>query len=270
MIIDGRAIAQDILAEAKATVAGLGRTPVVRAITVAPTSVTESYLRVKAARAGDAGMRLDVIRLLHDATTEDVIDTVNAPGADAVIVQLPLPEQIDMERVFKSIPVSKDADVLSPDARAAFENKKEGALIPPVADAVIEILSKGAVTLEGAQAVVVGKGYLVGAPSATYLRLHGANVTVLDKATFSSEAVLGADIIVSGAGVPHFITPDMVKEGVSLVDAGTSEQAGTIAGDIDPACAQKAALFTPVPGGVGPVSVACLFRNAARLAAQDS
>ena len=270
MIIDGRALARDILAESKALVASLGRTPVVRAVAVAPGTVTESYLRVKNARAADAGMRLDVVRLLHDATTDDVLAALAAPGADAVIVQLPLPDHIDQDRVFAGIPLEKDADVLSPAAREAFAQDAADALIPPVADAVAAILSKGGVAPDGAQAAVVGKGYLVGAPVATYLRLHGAHVTVLDKASFAPDALLDADIVISGAGAPHLITPDLVKEGAALIDAGTSEQAGAVVGDIDPACAEKAGLFTPVPGGVGPVAVACLYRNAAKLAARSA
>jgi len=268
MIIDGRALAQDILAEAKGIALSLGRMPVVRAVAVAPSTVTQSYLRVKGMRAGAAGARLDVVRLLHDATTENVISAIHAPGADAVIVQLPLPEGIDQEAVFAAIPREKDADVLSQAARTAFEQSEEDTLMPPVADAIAEMLIRGGVSLEGKRAFVVGKGYLVGAPAAAFLRQRGAEVTVLDKASFDRDALLEADIVVSGAGAPHLIVPNMVKEGVVLIDAGTSEQAGAIVGDIDPACAEKASVYTPVPGGVGPVAVACLYRNAARLAAR--
>lgn len=266
IIIDGKAIAAEILSQVKAELAP-GERPVVRAVVVAPTPVTESYLRVKAARAGEAGMELSVVSLPNDATTEDVIAAVEAPGAAAVIVQLPLPPHVDSERVLLSIPVEKDADVLSPKSYALFTFGIEEALVPPVAGAVCEVLTRAKVPLKGAQAVVVGKGRLVGAPVAAWLHAQGAQVMVLDKDSFkdAGAALRAAGIIVAGAGIPHLITPHMISGDTVLIDAGTSEQEGAIKGDIDPACAEQASVFTPVPGGIGPIAVACLFRNVALL-----
>lgn len=265
-IIDGKIIAAEILAQVKAGLAP-GDRPVVRAVVVAPTPVTESYLRVKAARAGDAGMELSVVSLPSTATTEEVITAVEAPGAAAVIVQLPLPEHLDSERILLSIPIEKDADVLSPKTYALFTFEIPDALVPPVAAAVSEVLARAEIPLEGTQAVVVGNGRLVGAPVAAWLHTQGAQVMVLDKDTFkdSVAALRAANIIVSGAGIPHLITPAMISGDTVLIDAGTSEQEGAIKGDIDPACAELASVFTPVPGGIGPIAVACLFRNVAQL-----
>jgi methylenetetrahydrofolate dehydrogenase (NADP+)/methenyltetrahydrofolate cyclohydrolase len=266
MIVDGRAISLRVLAEAKEEVKRLGREPVVRAVVAAPSPATESYLSIKQSRAEDAGMRLEVVRADAGADEAELMRLVEAPGADAVIVQLPLPAGLDTERVLNAIPLSKDADVLSCTAYAPFEKGEPGALVPPVAAAVERILAEAGTNIAGKNAVVVGDGFLVGKPVAVLLRRLGAEVSVVTRDTAGKEDMYReADIIVSGAGSAHIIRPDMVKEGVVLIDAGTSESNGAIAGDIDPTCAEKASLYTPVPGGVGPVAVAMLFKNAARL-----
>lgn len=265
-LIDGHALAAQILAETKASLAGA--TPVVRVITVQPSLATNSYLRIKQESAHAAGMQLEELRLPDDANEAAIIDAVIAPGADAVIVQLPLPKELDLEKVLAAIPLSQDADVLSAAAYARFEAGEASALTPPVAQAVLEILSRAGSEVKEKKAVVVGRGKLVGKPCAALLMHLGADLTIIDRATEHPEEILRqADIIVSGAGRPHFITPDMVKEGAVLIDAGTSGTAGVVQGDFHPDCAAKASLFTPVPGGVGPVAVACLFSNTARLIA---
>lgn len=266
MIVDGRTLASDILAEVKASVTP--RMPVVRAITVAPSAATQSYLRIKMQRAEEGGMRLDVVPLSDDAREDAIIAAITESGADAVIVQLPIPETLDCERVLSAIPIEKDADVLSAAAYARFDENAPGALVPPVAAGVWEILMRSGVSVTGKKTVVVGKGQLVGKPCGTLLERNGAIVSYVRRATTPEERakLFGeADIIVSGAGDAHIIKPEMVKEGVVLVDAGTSGSGGGVAGDIDPACASKASVFTPVPGGVGPVAVSCLFKNVAAL-----
>lgn len=121
------------------------------------------------------------------------------------------------------------------------------------------------VPTRGKKATVVGSGRLVGAPAARLLRELGAEVQVLEKGD-SLDVLKDADIIVLGAGEPGLVKPEHLKEGVVLIDAGTSESNGKVAGDADPACAEKAALFTPVPGGVGPIAVAMIFKNLFALA----
>lgn len=265
MIVDGRAIAADILKVTKERVARLGVTPVVRAITCAPSPATVSYLKIKAARAEDAGMRLEVVHLPDTASEEDFIAAVKAPGAHAVIVQLPLPESIDTARVVNAIARTQDADVLSLAAYQAFEAHTNQALLPPVVEAIKEVFERTHVEVSGKQVVVVGQGKLVGAPAATWLTSMGARVQVITRDMDAHAQLQFADIIVSGAGSPGLINPEDIKEGVVLIDAGTSEQGGQVVGDASSACAQKASVFTPVPGGMGPIAVACLFRNAVTL-----
>ena len=277
MIIDGRAISADILEKVKKEIAATagGREIVVRAIVMQPTPATESYLRVKAARAVDAGMRLDIVRMPDDAITEDVLNAVRGVGladADAVIVQLPLPETINAALVLDEIALEKDADVLSTAAyeHFAYRNNDEGQtqnpiLLPPVVGAIKEVLERSNISVKGKRTVVIGSGRLVGQPAQVWLEAEGADVVVVTRQSGGFAELAHADIIIAGAGSPHLITPDLIKEGGVLIDAGTSESNGAIAGDADPACAYKASIFTPVPGGMGPIAVACLFQNVASL-----
>jgi len=265
MKVNGRSIAKDILAQVREKVAEMERAPHVRAIVVAPSAATESYLRIKERRAKDAGMTFEVVRLPDDAATGAAIAAVEAPGADALIVQLPLPPEMDTGAVLDSIPRELDADILSLAARTAYAAEDPDALLPPVVAALEEILTRTNVSVEGKRAVVIGNGWLVGAPAARWLRRNGAQVDVLTREDADFSTLADADIVVCGAGSPRVVRPELIKKGVVLIDAGTSESGGQMVGDVDPACAELASVFTPVPGGVGPIAVACLFRNALEL-----
>ena len=257
MILDGKKLAVEILARAKARASKLPRRPKVAAYAFSDTPATRSYLSIKAKSAEAAGCDFEVRKDLP----------IRLDG-DAILMQLPLPKGMDI-RILDQIPFEKDADILSPAARAVFERGDERALLPPVIGAVKEILHCAAADPKGKPAIVIGLGFLVGHPAAVWLAQQGAKVIVADDKTKNlGELVALADIIVSGAGVPRLIKPEMLKEGVILIDAGTSELDGTIVGDADPACAPKCSLFTPVPGGIGPVAVACLFNNAVELASR--
>ena len=255
MILNGRALAGEILERTKARAENLIHRPRVVAYVVQdPTSATVSYLKIKAKSALAAGCDF-----------AESSDTNFFTDADAAIVQLPT--NAEGATLLEHIPLDKDADVLSKKAREAFARGDDGALLPPVVAAVREIFRTHGVDAKGKQAVVLGDGWLVGNPCAIWLGQQGATVTTLTKESKDTAAVLRtADIIISGVGVPHLITPDNLKEGVILIDAGTSESNGEVAGDADPACAGKCSVFTPVPGGVGPIAVACLFENAVTLA----
>jgi methylenetetrahydrofolate dehydrogenase (NADP+)/methenyltetrahydrofolate cyclohydrolase len=252
MIIDGRQISREILESVQEKIKPLGRELIIRAVVVSPTPATESYLRTKIARGKDAGMHMDIVRMASNVTTEEVLGVVTADGADGVLVQLPLPETLSASLILDEIPLEKVYN-------------EEGFVLPPIVSAVKEVLSRAGVTVVEKRTVVVGAGKLVGQPVATWLESQGADVEVITKESGSLAQLINADIIISGAGSAHMITPDLIKEGVVLIDAGTSEANGAI-GDAHPDCAQKASVFTPVPGGMGPIVVACLFKNAAELA----
>jgi methylenetetrahydrofolate dehydrogenase (NADP+)/methenyltetrahydrofolate cyclohydrolase len=267
MVIDGKGIASDLLVGIREGVLQLGRNPIVGVLSIEASPVTESYLRIKHAKAVEAGMILDIIRMESDATTEAFLHKIGIYDKDALIVQLPLPEHLDRSAILDAIPAARDADVLSSAARARFTADEPGALLPPVVAAISEVLMRAGTKLEGKRAVVIGNGQLVGRPAASWLEAQGAIVTVLDKDTFSAKSgmLAEAEIIVSGAGSPHLITPDLISAGAVLIDAGTSESGGAIVGDFDPACAELASVFTPVPGGIGPIAVAHLFANVLKL-----
>lgn len=258
MIVNGRSLAKDILARTKARAAELPHAPRVVAYIAGPaTPATASYLKIKAKSAAEAGCEFiesDRLDFFHEA--------------DAAIVQLPTVPEAMM--LLNKIPVEKDADVLSEAAREKFERGDFDALLPPVVAAVRHIFEAHGISIADKRAVVIGEGFLVGKPVAAWLRHELAHVTTVSDSHNLEHHLQDADIIVSGAGAPHFITPELVKDGAILIDAGTSESNGEVAGDADPACADKCSIFTPVPGGVGPIAVACLFENAVTLAERAS
>ena len=274
MIIDGRAMAAEIVAATRESIRSLNRELVVRAVVASPTAATESYLRTKSTQAHEAGMHMEIVRVPENATDQEVMDKIMEAGADSVLVQLPLPQTFNQRLILDEIPLAKDADVLSAAAYEKFVYREESSLLPPVTAAIKEVLMRSysessddwTKDIAGKRAVVLGSGRLVGQPAAVWLEEMGADVVVLTKNSGGLEEMLQADILVLGAGSPHLVRPNMIKEGVVLIDAGTSESNGAIAGDADPSCAEKARIFTPVPGGMGPIAVACLFQNVALLA----
>ena len=266
MILNGRALAKEVLARAAERASRLPQPPKVVVIVANETPATKSYLAIKSARAADAGCVLVTMHFSEHEDTATLRAAVSRADADALVVQLPLPPGVDLHAVCNAIPLEKDADVLSLAARGKAARGVPESLLPPVVAAVKEILTHGNVVTAGKRAVVIGSGFLVGEPVAAWLVREGAEVTVVDRGDDLSGALLHADLIISGAGSPHLIKPEMLKEGVVLIDAGTSEASGKIVGDADLACAPVCSLFTPVPGGIGPIAVAKLFENAVLLA----
>lgn len=269
MIVDGRAIAEEIYKDLKEKIKRQKRTPILSAIAVEPDFATKRYLEIKKRAAERIDAVMNVIELPSNASTGDIVTALKAeiPKCNGVIVQLPLPERIDTQEVLRALPASHDVDVIGSEAHEKISAK--GDAMSPVAGAIEEIVKRHHIDIKEKHAVVVGEGRLVGAPAAKLLSKRGAHVVVTNKDTESLEAYTKvADILVLGAGVPGLITPKMVKEGVVIFDAGTSEEAGKLVGDADPACADKASLFTPVPGGIGPITIAILFRNLTVLVSQ--
>lgn len=261
MLIDGKAIAADILEAVAKEVSTLDYVPTLAAITCAPNFETQKYLEMKKRRAAIAGINLTVVELPADSMTEDVIASVKslASAADGLVVQLPLPKQIDREAVIASIPIIKD-----PDAFHYGENND--VILPPVIAAIDEISRRHQIDWVGKKVVILGEGKLVGLPAVYYARQAGAEVTVLNRQNFDIGIIKAADIIISGIGQPQFIKADSIKPGAIVFDAGTSEDGGVLVGDVEAITALKASFLTPVPGGIGPITIACLLRNLILLA----
>ena len=258
MTIDGRAIADDMYAELSERRGTFERPITLGILVVGVDPVIESFVGIKTRAAERLAVTVQRVDLQAGATTEAVIEAVRAmnESTDALIVQLPMPKQIDTNAVLSAIEPMKDVDAINP-----MHSAENSPIDAPVALAVVEILERGNISIAGKKAVVIGAGRLVGAPTAELLKKLGANVSMFTLEEGSIDDLKDADIVVCGAGKPGMVKPEHIKEGVALVDAGASEQGGVIRGDADPACADKAALFTPVPRGVGPVAVAMIFRN---------
>ena len=255
LIVDGHTIAAEILDTVARDVAILGRRPVLSILTCSPNFETKKYLQLKERKAAVSGITTRIVDVPKDATTEDVLSAVSEAvvESDGIVVQLPFPREIDIARVLASLPPSHDVDALNPTTSA---------VLSPVVGACETILSRHRVPIAGKNVTIIGYGRLVGKPAKEWFIKKGAAVKVVTEEDEDiKDACLGADIIVCGAGSPGILQPSMIREGVVILDAGTSEEGGVLRGDADPACARKAALFTPVPGGIGPITIAILLQN---------
>lgn len=227
---------------------------------------SRQFIHMKSRVAERLGIEVKVLEYPDTVSTEEAVEIVSGVAKqnfDGIVIQLPLPEGLDTEIVLNSVPRELDIDVLGSKAKEDFKTGTS-AKIPPVARAVMEILNFYNISFQDKEILIIGNGKLVGEPVANMLTLKNIPFNIIDKNTDAGEQmerIASADIIISGAGVPHMVVPHMVKDGAVLIDAGTSEQNGKLVGDIDPACESKASLMTPVPGGVGPVTVASLFLN---------
>lgn len=263
MRIDGRAIAEEMAQELAATIRERRLHMSLAIIQSDESLVTQKFVAAKRKYAERIGVMVEVVELRPLDTGEELLRTVLRAGRDhdGIIIQLPLPPQFQIETVRQILPITHDVDLLGATAYEAFETGRLS-IMPPVVGAIAEIAARHSVTLAGKRTVVVGQGRLVGAPASVWARRMGAQVTAISKSTPDLAASLAdAEIVIAGAGAPGLITPEMVPEGIIIFDAGTSEAEGKLAGDADPSCEAKAALFTPTPGGIGPVTIGMIFKN---------
>lgn len=266
MIYDGKLASEKIQLGLSERIKHLGSSPVLAIVSVGSSSATLSFITIKRRYAEAIGATVKEFNFpIEDneaGLVSRILDLSESGTYDGVVVQLPLPPAYDTSRVLEAIPAELDIDVLNSRSVASF--KSRGTPVPPVAGAVAHILNDTKTSLIGKNIVVVGNGILVGAPVTTWFTLQGATPTSIDIGTdeaTKANLLKEADVLVSGTGVARMIRPGHLKRGVVLIDAGTSEQGGILSGDCDPACADVAEVFTPVPGGVGPLTVACLFEN---------
>lgn len=263
-MIDGKKIAEDILRDVN-VVAHVMQKRVVF-IQYGTDAASTQFIARKERVARQMGIQTDVIHEKDITTTEAalaLLADIIGQEYDGIVVQLPLPMGINTDEVLNAIPPAQDIDVLGQMALQAFERGTTERM-PPVAGAIDQIIRVRQIALEDKAIVLLGKGRLVGAPIALLFDRLGVSYRALDINTPLDEqrkVLLAADIIISGIGVAGYVRGDMVKDGVVLIDAGTSEHQGVLVGDIDASCYEKASLYTPVPGGVGPVTVAVLLRN---------
>ncbi len=270
MLVDGKQIANDLREMLKKSIALLPSPPSLGIVIVGDDPVIESFVRIKKRVGESLGVTMLEFRFGKDVTSDMLKNEIAIlslrEDIDGLIVQLPLPAHIDVQPVLNAVPVAKDVDVLSHAAMREFAHG-EAKILPPVAGAVQEILERHHVSVEGKEVLVLGYGRLVGKPVAILLRHNHAHVTVIDKSIADlATHVRESEIVVCGVGAPSLITPSMLGPDTVLIDAGTSESGGRIVGDADPKCVENTRFFTPVPGGVGPIAVAMLFKNLVMLA----
>ncbi len=265
MIVEGKKIAEEIREAVRGEVAQLRKPLVLGFVRSGSDMVAQQYVAMKTRTAQKIGIQVIEIPLADDAQTADAVAAVASlvPRVSGIIVQLPLARHIDTTAVLASVPSAKDVD--------GTNGKTDQQILPPVIASIKEILEREHVSVAGKRAVVVGSGRLVGAPAAAWLKREGADVVVCKRdASDLAAYTKDAEIIVLGAGKANIVTPMMVKRGVVILDAGTTESEGEVRGDADPACADVASVFTPVPGGIGPLSVAMIFKNLLTLAKENA
>jgi methylenetetrahydrofolate dehydrogenase (NADP+) / methenyltetrahydrofolate cyclohydrolase len=268
--IDGKAVAAEVRervrAEVGAYAAEVGRTPKLVTVLVGEDPASQVYIRGKHRACEEAGMRSDHHDLPETASEGEVLELVDRLGADpdvdGILVQLPVPDQIDPNAVVDAIDPAKDVDGLTPVNAGRLAHGAPG-LVPCTPAGVMELLRHEGVELEGAEAVVVGRSKLVGVPVARLLLAANATVTVCHSRTRDlDETCRRADVLVAAVGVPRLLGAGAVKPGAVVIDVGVNRLEEGLVGDVDyEAAAEVAAAITPVPGGVGPMTIAMLLAN---------
>jgi methylenetetrahydrofolate dehydrogenase (NADP+)/methenyltetrahydrofolate cyclohydrolase len=231
---------------------------------------SDVYIRAKHTASAEVGIDARDLRLAADTSEEELLRVVaelNADdGVDGILVQLPLPGGIDEERVIRALAPVKDVDGFHPENAGQLYLGRP-TYVPGTALGVIALLEEYDVELAGARAVVLGRSDIVGKPVAMLLLQRHATVTICHSRTRElAEEVGRADVVVAAVGVPGLVRASWIKAGACLIDVGITRAETGLVGDVEPAAAERASLLTPVPGGVGPMTVAMLLRNAVRAA----
>ena len=268
--IDGKAVAaavrQRVREEVAALVAEGARAPGLATVLVGEDPASQIYVRNKHKACEEAGMRSLHHGLPADTSETELLELVAELGldeeVDGILVQLPVPERIDPDRVVAAIDPAKDVDGLTPTNAGLLAHGMPG-LVPCTPAGVMELLRDEGVELEGAEAVVVGRSKLVGVPVARLLLGANATVTVAHSRTRDLAATCRrADVLVAAVGVPRLLGADAIKPGAVVIDVGMNRSEGELCGDVDfEAASEVAAAITPVPGGVGPMTIAMLLVN---------
>ncbi|MGP8172939.1 MAG: bifunctional 5,10-methylenetetrahydrofolate dehydrogenase/5,10-methenyltetrahydrofolate cyclohydrolase [Terracidiphilus sp.] len=295
-ILNGAAIAAAIkqeVAEEVKLLAALGIRPGLAVVLVGHVAASEIYVRGKAQTCAELGIFSEVVTPPEDVTTQEMLDLVASLNGrddiDGILIQLPLPVHVDTKALLDAVSPSKDVDGLHP-LNAGLLQAGRPALAPCTPAGVIEILRRSEIPISGRHAVVVGRSDLVGKPAAILLLHQNATVTICHSKTQKlGELTRQADILVAAIGRPGFITPEMVSPGATIIDVGINriasreefdrffagdqkreatfaKRGSVIVGDVHPKAFELAGAYTPVPGGVGPLTIAMLMTNTVRAA----
>ena len=295
-LLDGNKIASEIKTEVQLRAAKLrerGIQPGLAAVLVGNNPASEIYVRNKVRTCEALGLKSALITPPDSVTTEEMLELIAELNArediDGILIQLPLPKHVDTKQLLEAVSPAKDVDGFHPMNIGRLQ-MGQPALVPCTPAGVIEILRRSHIPIAGQHAVIVGRSDIVGKPAAILLLAQNATVTICHSKTRDLPAECRrADILVAAIGRPGFITPDMVKPGATLIDVGINrvvdpvefakffandakreaqfaEKKSTLVGDVHPAAFQVAGAYTPVPGGVGPLTIAMLMSNTVRAA----
>jgi methylenetetrahydrofolate dehydrogenase (NADP+)/methenyltetrahydrofolate cyclohydrolase len=273
-LIDGKAAALALRERIAGEVArfrdAAGRAPGLAVVLVGEHPPSAAYVRSKVKATLEAGMESFEHRVPASATQDELvalIDRLNAdPAVDGILVQLPLPDHIDEGRVLRAVSPRKDVDGFHP-ASAGQLYLDEPTFVPATPLGIMALLEEYGVPLEGKRAVVIGRSTIVGKPAALLLLRANATVTICHSRTADLAAhVSQADVVVAAVGKAGVVSGEMVKPGAAVVDVGMNRTDEGLRGDVEPDAFEVAGLMTPVPGGVGPMTIACLLANTLRAA----
>lgn len=273
-IISGKDLAASLKAEMAAKVAEYpekyGRAPKLAVILVGDDPASQTYVRNKAKACETVGITNMTVRMPAETTEEELLSTIASlnrdDSVDGILVQLPVPKHISEVKVIEAIAHEKDVDGFHPLNTAALWQKRPNSscVIPCTPEGIIKLLESAGCEIAGKNAVVIGRSQIVGLPVAKLLLDRNATVTICHSRTASlAEITRRADILVVAIGRAKFVTGDMVKEGAAVIDVGMDrDENGALCGDVDFASVEpKASAITPVPGGVGPMTICCLMEN---------
>ncbi|MDZ4243518.1 MAG: bifunctional 5,10-methylenetetrahydrofolate dehydrogenase/5,10-methenyltetrahydrofolate cyclohydrolase [Candidatus Doudnabacteria bacterium] len=270
-IVDGNKIADKILADLAGRIAKFhqaGFSPKLTAIQVGSDPASSSYIKIKQKKAAAIGLRVEAVNYPANISQPELQNAISNLSEDkevcGILVQLPLPNHLDGQKVLDTIPPELDIDCLTSVNKQKIINSEEFLFSPPAATAVLAILDYYHIDLPKENILIVGSGDLIGKPLAAILLKQNINFEVANRGTKNFEELVGkATLIITGAGSPGLITGEMIRKNAILIDAGTTgSETGAIVGDVDAETVkEKARLLAPVPGGVGPVTIAMLFRN---------
>jgi methylenetetrahydrofolate dehydrogenase (NADP+) / methenyltetrahydrofolate cyclohydrolase len=274
-LMDGKALAARIRAEVAAEVAAFPRPIGLATVLVGDDPASDVYIRMKHKATLEVGIEARDLRLPDETSEAELLDIVAALNADdaidGILVQLPLPGQIDEGRVIRAVDPVKDVDGFHP-FNAGLLLAGTPAHVPGTPLGVLALLDEYGVELQGANAVVIGRSDIVGKPVALLLLHRHATVTMCHSRTRDlAEVCRRADVLVAAVGQAALVTGEMVREGAVVIDVGTNRTEAGLVGDVDfDAVAEKAAAITPVPGGVGPMTIAMLLANTVKAARLQS
>jgi len=276
MILDGKALSEKRLEILKEQIEDAGLYPHLATVLVGQDPASQMYVRMKHRACERVGIGSVGIELPAEATTQEVLAAVNRLNMDGdiagILVQLPLPAQVDTERVIEAVLPAKDVDGFHPTNLGKLFSGHP-AFVPCTPQGIMTILAEYEIETQGKNAVVLGRSVDVGRPMAALLMNADATVTICHSKTQNLPAIMRqADILVSAIGRANFVKADMVKEGAVVIDVGINhDENGKLCGDVDfEAVKDKVSAITPVPGGVGPMTIATLMENTFRAARAKS